>query len=239
PAEHETKSAEAKLADLKRMRVIAVSLLGVMTCIFVATSVAKVDWAWLPYVRAFAEAGMVGACADWFAVVALFRHPLGLPIPHTAIVPNNKDRIAAALGRFISENFLNPREAHAYLVRIDVAGALMRWLSKPGNVDQLAEQLAGQMLQIVRALPAAELGDACEGLARRGREGTRAAPLADEVLWVLGAGGAARTSIENAIVLAESALARHKPKILQIVSEHSGRWVPRWIDRMIAEKVTA
>jgi uncharacterized membrane-anchored protein YjiN (DUF445 family) len=78
-AEPEIKSAEAKLADLKRMRAIALALLGMMTCIFVATSVATVDWPWLPYARAFAEAGMVGACADWFAVVALFRHPFASP----------------------------------------------------------------------------------------------------------------------------------------------------------------
>src|SRR5262245_49733631 len=89
-AEPEIKSAEAKLADLKRMRVIAVSLLGVMTCIFVATSVATVDWPWLPYARAFAEAGMVGACAAWFAVVALFRHPFGIPIPHTGTCPTTR-----------------------------------------------------------------------------------------------------------------------------------------------------
>ena len=234
----EISRPELKRAGLRRMRAIALSLLVLMTLIFIATSVTDVGWPWLPYLRAFAEAGMVGACADWFAVVALFRHPLGLPIPHTAIVPNNKDRIAAALGRFITGNFLNPREAHAYLVRIDVAGALMRWLSKPPNVDQLAEQLAGQMLQIVRVLPAAELGDAVDSLARRGIERIPAAALAAKVLSVLWAGGAAQTSIENAIVVAESALARHKPKILQIISEHSGRWIPRWVDRMIAEKVT-
>ena len=86
---------------LRRMRTIATLLLVVMTAIFVATTMIKYDWPWLPYVRAFAEAGMVGACADWFAVVALFRRPLGLPIPHTGIVPNNKERIGAALGRFI------------------------------------------------------------------------------------------------------------------------------------------
>src|SRR5262249_55311033 len=93
PAEAEIKSAEAKLADLRRMRAIALSLLVLMAGIFVATSLAKARWPWLAYLRAFAEAGMIGACADWFAVVALFRRPFGLPIPHTGIVPNNKDRI--------------------------------------------------------------------------------------------------------------------------------------------------
>src|SRR5262249_27140513 len=97
---------DARIAELRRMRIIATSLLVLMTVIFVATTAARVDWRWLPYLRAFAEAGMVGACADWFAVVALFRHPLGIPIPHTAIVPNNKARIGPALGRFITNNFL-------------------------------------------------------------------------------------------------------------------------------------
>jgi uncharacterized membrane-anchored protein YjiN (DUF445 family) len=230
--------AEFKRAGLLRMRAIALSLLVLMTLIFVATSTIKADWPWLPYLRAFAEAAMVGACADWFAVVALFRHPLGLPIPHTAIVPNNKDRIGVALGRFITENFLNPREAHRYFLRIDVAGALARWLNKPGNVDQLAWQVSGQLAQIVRALPSDELGEAFGHLARRAIGSIPAAPLAAKALAVLWAGGAAQAAIEQAIVLSERALALHKPKIIEAVSEHSGRWVPRWIDRMIAEKVT-
>src|SRR3974390_2907296 len=110
------------------MRALALSLLLLMTALFVATSTIHVDWPWLPYLRAFAEAGMVGACADWFAVVALFRHPLGLPIPHTAIVPNNKARIGPALGRFITNNFLNTKVAHERLAGIDIVGWTARWL---------------------------------------------------------------------------------------------------------------
>ena len=158
-AEPEIKSAEAKLADLKRMRVIAVSLLGVMTCIFVATSVAKVDWAWLPYLRAFAEAGMVGACADWFAVVALFRHPFGIPIPHTGIVPNNKDRIGAALGRFITNNFLSPRVAHEQLLRVDMIGWVARWVNDPDNARQLAQYVGTLLPRILKSLARPELGE--------------------------------------------------------------------------------
>src|SRR5499427_6024044 len=99
-------------AGLRRMRLLATLLLVAMLAMFVATYFVPLGRTWLGYVRAFAEAGMVGACADWFAVVALFRRPFGLPIPHTGIVPNNKDRIGAALGRFVSNNFLNPRVAH-------------------------------------------------------------------------------------------------------------------------------
>jgi uncharacterized membrane-anchored protein YjiN (DUF445 family) len=235
----EVSQAEFKRAGLRRMRAIALSLLALMTAIFVATSITSLDWAWIPYLRAFAEAAMVGACADWFAVVALFRHPLGLPIPHTAIVPNNKDRIGVALGRFITENFLNPREAHQHILRIDVVGAMTRWLNKPGNVDRLARQVAGQLAQIMRAVPAADLGDVFGHVARRSIESIPAAPLAAKALSVLWAGGAAQTAIERGIVLGESTLALNKPKIMEMVSEHSGRWVPQWIDRVIAEKVTA
>src|SRR5262249_61090819 len=106
------------------MRAIALLLLVLMTGIFVATSVAQARWPWLAYLRAFAEAGMIGACADWFAVVALFRRPFGLPIPHTGIVPNNKDRIGIALGRFLTKNFLNPRVGGEQLPQLDIVRAL-------------------------------------------------------------------------------------------------------------------
>src|SRR5262245_733517 len=135
PAEADAKSAEAKLADLRRMRAIALSLLLLMTVIFVATSLAQVHWPALAYLRAFAEAGMVGACADWFAVVALFRRPFGLPIPHTGIVPNNKDRIGVALGRFITNNFL-PSEGRRRAARQGRHG----WLARA--VDQGSRQFA-------------------------------------------------------------------------------------------------
>ena len=98
------------------MRTIATLLLVLMAAIYLAMRRAPADWVWAPYLSAFAEAGMVGACADWFAVVALFRRPLGLPIPHTAVVPENKRRIGAAMGRFITNNFLFPRVAIARLV---------------------------------------------------------------------------------------------------------------------------
>ncbi len=122
------KGPEERRAELRRMRTIATSLLVGMTLIFIATRFAPPGWVWAPYLGAFAEAGMIGACADWFAVVALFRHPLGLPIPHTAIVPENKRRIGAALGRFVTNNFLSPRVAAERLRAIDLVGLAARGL---------------------------------------------------------------------------------------------------------------
>src|SRR5580698_2748664 len=101
--------AEDRRAGLRRMRLVATGLLVLMAVVFVVSWKFEGQHPWLAYLRAFAEAGMVGACADWFAIVALFRHPLGLPIPHTAVVPRNKQRIGGALGRFVEDNFLTPQ----------------------------------------------------------------------------------------------------------------------------------
>ncbi len=127
---------------LRRMRIIATLLLLAMTLVFVATTMTKLDWPWLPYLRAFAEAGMVGACADWFAVVALFRRPLGLPIPHTGIIPNNKERIGGALGRFMTNNFLTAPVLNERLARVDVVGSVAHWLDSPQNAERLGTYLA-------------------------------------------------------------------------------------------------
>ena len=132
-----TGETDPRRAALRRMRLLATLLLVLMTAIFIVTTAVKLDWPWIPYVRAFAEAGMVGACADWFAIVALFRRPLGLPIPHTGIVPNNKDRIGKALGNFITNNFLTAAVMNERLARIDMVGALARWLSEPANAKRL------------------------------------------------------------------------------------------------------
>ena len=237
-AEVALKTPEAKLADLKRMRLIALLLLVLMTIIFVATTVAKLDWPWIPYVRAFAEAGMVGACADWFAVVALFRHPFGIPIPHTGIVPNNKERIGAALGRFITNNFLTPKVAYRQLARVDVVGWLSHWINNPDNTRQLVQYVSVLLPQLLKALPGPELGEFMAKLARSGIEAVPAAPFASKVLSVVWAGGAAQTAIERGLAFGESALARHRPAINRMVSEHSSRWIPRWVDNAIADRIT-
>ena len=113
------------------MQALATGLLLVMAALYVASSLALSAWPALGYVRAFAEAAVVGACADWFAVTALFRRPFGLPIPHTAIIPRAKDRIGEALGRFIVENFLSPRVLDAKLRQLELARLGRRLAGQP------------------------------------------------------------------------------------------------------------
>jgi uncharacterized membrane-anchored protein YjiN (DUF445 family) len=134
------------------MRIVATGLLVVMAVLY---AVARINEGMHPavgFVRAFAEAAMVGGLADWFAVTALFRHPLGLPIPHTAIIPRNKDRIATTLAQFLRDNFLIPRVVARRMGRIDVASAMGRWLSDPsglgqGRLRRGASRLAANMLE--------------------------------------------------------------------------------------------
>ena len=115
------------------MKAVATGLLVVMAGVFVAARAFETQYPWLSYVKSFAEAAMVGGLADWFAVTALFRHPLGLPIPHTAIIPRNKDRIGEALANFLRENFLIPAVVARRMRNIDLAGAAGRFLQTPAG----------------------------------------------------------------------------------------------------------
>jgi uncharacterized membrane-anchored protein YjiN (DUF445 family) len=233
----EPKNLDARIRELKRMRAIATLLLALMTLVFILTTITRVNWPWLPYVRAFAEAGMVGACADWFAVVALFRRPLGLPIPHTGIVPNNKDRIGAALGQFMTNNFLTLKVIGRKIGHIDTLGYVARWMADPQNSKQLAHYASRFLPQILRSLSAPQVSDFLGEVARRGIESIPAAPLASRVLAVIWAQGQAQAMLDRAIEIAGEALANHRNFIRQRVAENSSSWIPKWVDNFIADKV--
>jgi uncharacterized membrane-anchored protein YjiN (DUF445 family) len=128
------------------MKIAATGLLVVMAAIFVAARAYEHAWPGLAYVKSFAEAAMVGGLADWFAVTALFRHPLGLPIPHTAIIPRNKDRIGEALANFLKENFLIPPVVARRMRNIDVAGAVGRFLQAPEGQETRIRQGASRLM---------------------------------------------------------------------------------------------
>jgi uncharacterized membrane-anchored protein YjiN (DUF445 family) len=151
---------------LRVMQLAATGLLAAMAGLYVLTTAWPHPPPWLAYVRAFAEAGTVGACADWFAVTALFRRPFGLPIPHTAIIPRNKDRIGAGLGDFIADNFLTAEVLEGRLRQLEVGRWGAGWLQQPGNAAELAARL-------VKLIP--ELLELSSAEARRRFVGTIAA----------------------------------------------------------------
>src|SRR5207237_7729915 len=166
------------------MKVVATGLLVVMAGVFVAARVFEPQYPWLAYVKAFAEAAMVGGLADWFAVTALFRHPLGLPIPHTAIIPRNKDRIGEALANFLKENFLTPSVVARRMRHIDVAGAAGRFLQTPGKETQSRIRVGASRLiaDIFESLDDERLGGIVKGaIAARIRK-TEVSPLLGHAL---------------------------------------------------------
>ena len=230
-------TVDPRRAGLRRMRLVATLLLVLMAAVFIATSVVKVDWIWIPYVRAFSEAAMVGACADWFAIVALFRRPFGLPIPHTGIVPANKDRIGSALGRFITNNFLTAAAMQQRLARIDALGSLGRWLSEPANSKRLGDYFAALLPRIASSLPAQQIGESVGRLTQQALETIPAAPLASKMLAVIWAQGEAQAFLAHAIEYSETWFADNKAYLTGKISEQSSRWIPKWIDKIIAEKV--
>ena len=232
-----SETADTRLRDLRRMRFLATALLVLMFLIFVATSYAEPQWPWLAYPRAFAEAGMIGACADWFAVVALFRHPLGLPIPHTAIVPRSKERIGIAIGRFTANNFLSPRVLAERIREVDIAGWIARWLKKPGNAHSVAQRAASVLQQVLRSLPREDVNAFLTRAARYGIETMPAAPLASRLLALVWAHGEMQTLIEHGITYASAALTRNRETIKQKVSQRSSRLIPKWIDGILADKI--
>jgi uncharacterized membrane-anchored protein YjiN (DUF445 family) len=138
--------------DLARMKAIALGLLAAAGLVYVAAAaLIRAHPAW-GYVAAFAEAAMVGAIADWFAVVALFRHPLGLPIPHTAIIPGSKDRIGENLATFICANFLSTRQVLAKLAQFDPAARLAKRLADPRHADGLATHVSAALRYAIGVL---------------------------------------------------------------------------------------
>ena len=146
------------------MKVVATGLLVVMAAVFALSRALEPSYPWLGYVKSFAEAAMVGGLADWFAVTALFRHPLGVPIPHTAIIPKNKDRIGEALANFLKENFLIPAVVARRMQRLDVAGAAGRFLQTPAGEGTRIRAGASRLIaDIFESLDDERLGGIVKG----------------------------------------------------------------------------
>ena len=222
--------------DLARMRALATGLLALMTAIFVASRWAPAHWTWAAYVGAFAEAGMVGACADWFAVTALFRRPLGLPIPHTGIIPRNKDRIGEALGDFLAGNFLTPGVLDHRLKQAEPARRLADWLASGENIDGLATRIAGLLPDMFGS--SEQLEALLAEVARRAGGARPIAPLASRILGWLWREPAAQRLFNRLVEALATYMAEHEDFIQTQVAGAAWRWLPKWLDRMLAEKFT-
>jgi uncharacterized membrane-anchored protein YjiN (DUF445 family) len=169
---------------VRGMRIIATGMLVAMAAIFLAANEYDEIYPALGFVKAFAEAAMVGGLADWFAVTALFRHPLGVPIPHTAIIPRNKDRIGDTLAIFLRDNFLTPSVVARRMRKLDVAGALGRFLGNPPGQGRLREGASRLFANILESLDQERLGGMVKSAVSSRMRALEASPILGQSLEV-------------------------------------------------------
>jgi uncharacterized membrane-anchored protein YjiN (DUF445 family) len=225
--------------DLRTMKRLATGLLLVATVIFLLARWWEVNAgpAWIGYVRAMAEAGMVGALADWFAVTALFRRPLGLPIPHTAIIPNKKDVLGDSLGDFVGENFLAEDVVRDKLARVEISSRVGGWLRAESNADRFTAELATAARGVVTVLRDEDVQEVIEQvLVRKLLERPIGPPLGTVLQGVL-ADGAHHRLVDLVCDRAYDWVAANHDTVLRIVQQRAPSWSPRFVDGMIADKV--
>lgn len=216
-------------AELRKMRRIATALLLLMAALFVTghqlERYLSPHWAFL---TAFAEAGMVGGLADWFAVTALFRYPLGIPIPHTAIIPNNKERIGRTLAAFLRSNFLTTRIVAKRVHKMDVAGAMGRFLAVPGAGEGRMRMGASRLLgDMIEALDDERLGSVAKGAIRTQLEKLDIAPLLGQLLTAMIAERRHVPLLDGIVEWASKTLEANEQVIRQMVEERAGT-IMRW-----------
>ncbi len=232
---------EKQRRALRRHRMIAGGLLLVALGIFAGTlwlpKHVALDTFWVELVRAGAEAALVGGLADWFAVTALFRHPLGIPIPHTALIPKNKDRLGAGMARFIEQNFLAPDLVAEKLRGTDLAGAAARWLSKPGNAAAMGRQAAAAVPYVVDSLRDKDVRDFIREALSDQLAKLRIAPAFGKGLEILTERGQHDVLLSPLLDVARRALEDNETRIREIVASRSRWWTPRTFDRRIAGAV--
>jgi uncharacterized membrane-anchored protein YjiN (DUF445 family) len=224
--------------QLAVMRRRASGLLLAMTVVFVIARLAEEDGAaWIGYVRATAEAAMVGGLADWFAVTALFRHPLRVPIPHTAIIPSRKDQIGASLGEFLQANFLSgPIVAERVLAAMPGA-RLAEWLGRPGSSETVARHAADALVAVTGALKDEEVQQAIEDLVVTRLKATPAAPIVGRALGAVTEGGRHHEVVDTALRGLDRYLEDEHDNLRARFAKESPWWVPESIDDRIFEKI--
>jgi uncharacterized membrane-anchored protein YjiN (DUF445 family) len=226
--------------DLVRMKRLATGLFLVAAAVFLGCVLLGDDaGSWVGYVRATAEASMVGALADWFAVTALFRHPLGLPIPHTAIIPRKKDQIGASLGTFVQENFLTRAVVEEKLTTIDVPGRLGTFLAAPGRAERLAGDASAVVTALTHLLRDEDLEPAVAAIVDRKLHQTPAAPILARVLELVVEGDRHQEVLSAALRLLSRFLQENRLVFRAQLGDASPAWVPDWVDDRVFDRVFA
>lgn len=225
---------------LRRMKLVALSFLLGATVVFLACRWAQADGAaplWVGYVGAAAEAGMVGALADWFAVTALFKHPLGIPIPHTAIIKRKKDQLGEGLGTFVRENFLSGPVVETKLRDAQVPSRLGKWLSDPAHARRVAAETATVLRVLVELLNDDEVHQLIDRMIMRRIAEPQWGPPVGRMLQTVLSENRQEAMIQ---LLADRAFqwSLNAGVVIQrVVERDSPTWSPRFIDHLVGDRI--
>lgn len=232
---------EARRADLRRWKAIALSFLIGAAVIFLGCSWWQASESgapvWVGYVRAAAEAGMVGGLADWFAVTALFRRPMGLPIPHTALIPNNKDRVGDALSDFVEENFLTADALSAKVREAELPLWLARQGVEPGKAEEVSAWISERAASVVEDLDPEEAEQFIRTQVMDRLAEPEWGPPLGRLLEGYIADGKARPLEDDLIKWAHGKILSMESTVVTAIDERMPGWAPRFAREMVGEKV--
>ncbi|MFF1959407.1 DUF445 domain-containing protein [Streptomyces sp. NPDC058220] len=234
-----TAADEEKRRGVRRMKTTATGLLLLVALIYVLATWARNSGVegWTGYVAAAAEAGMVGALADWFAVTALFRRPLGLPIPHTAIIPNKKDQLGASLGAFVGENFLSADVVRARLRALGIGRRLGSWLAEPAHADRVTAELSTALRGALTVLRDSDVQAVVGEAITRRADAVEVAPGIGKTLDKVVADGAHHRAVDLICSRAHDWLVLHGDSVMDAVQGGAPGWTPRFVDRKVGDRV--
>jgi uncharacterized membrane-anchored protein YjiN (DUF445 family) len=219
------------------MKAVATGLLVAAAMIFVVTRALEPERPWLGYVRATAEAAMVGALADWFAVTALFRHPLGLQIPHTAIIQNRKDQIGASLGGFVRDHFLTSEIITERLRSAGLAGRLGAWLSKPAHASTVSAQSAAVVRGVTEVLQDDLVQGGLEQVVIDRARSVPVTPLVARVVDAAVEGDHHQALLESVLASLARFLDDNQVEFRARLYQESPWWVPEPVDDVVFDKI--
>jgi uncharacterized membrane-anchored protein YjiN (DUF445 family) len=225
---------ETRRRGLRRMRTLALSLLLFAAVVFLLTL--HRDGAW-GFVNAAAEAAMVGALADWFAVTALFRHPMGVPVPHTAIIPTRKDALGQSLQEFVTDHFLTADVARDRVASADVARRLGRWLEDEGHSTRVVAEVATATGKALRVLHPDEVRSLVVGSMLPRLVEEPLSPVAGRLLEEIVRDGAHHGLVDIALVEAHSWLSSNQRTVARVMAARAPWWSPQWLDDKVIDRV--
>ena len=227
-------------ARLRRSKAAATSLLAVAAVVFVLVQPAVRSGAgWAGWVAAAAEAGMVGGLADWFAVTALFRHPLGLPIPHTALIPRRKDALGRNLAGFVGENFLDVDVVRARVLDIDLGAKVGGWLVDPANARRVTDEVAAILRGALEVLSDADVRAVAESAIGQRVRTADIAPVLGKLLGQVVQDGSHHPLVDVAAERTARWLRSHSAEVIAAVESQAPTWSPAFVDRALAKRVHA